>query len=158
MEFRKKSKIKIYNYQKDLSISSQEIKKALSLLLCHLCVTTDELILHFVTQKKISQLHNQFFNDPSPTDCISIPIDTPEEKQTGYHLLGEIFVCAKIAKEYAQAHQLNVYRELIRYVIHGLLHLIGYDDMQLKDRRKMKAKEEECLKILRKMDCFKGGL
>jgi probable rRNA maturation factor len=142
------SKITIYNTQKDLSFSLKECKQNILRLLSHLHIATDELIVHFVTEKKISQLHRLLFDDPSSTDCISIPIDAPSETRSGYHLLGEIFVCPKVAKRYAAEHELGAFEEMMRYVIHGLLHLIGYDDIKLKDRRVMKKKEEECLEGL----------
>src|SRR6202041_2455638 len=107
-------------------------------LIDYLRIATDELIVHFVTEKKIRYLHHLLFNDPSITDCISIPIDPPSHDVSGYHVLGEIFVCPKAAKLYAKEHDLDPKEELFRYVIHGLLHLIGYDDMTVKDRRIMK--------------------
>jgi probable rRNA maturation factor len=142
------SKVTVYNRQKDLAFSLKRCKKHLLLLLSYLNITTDELILHFVTEKKISDLHRHFFDDPSSTDCISIPIDAASSQGSGYHVLGEIFVCPKVAMRYAKQHALKVQEELMRYVIHGLLHLIGYDDMTLKERRVMKKKEEECLQWL----------
>lgn len=142
------STITITNSQKDLPISLTTCKRNILLLLSHLGIATHELIVHFVTEKKICHLHQLFFDDPSSTDCISVPIDAPLDRQSGYHVLGEIFVCAKTAILYAKEHDLDPHDELMRYVIHGLLHLIGYDDMTVKDRRVMKKKEEECLQII----------
>lgn len=145
------SKITVYNTQKDLSFSLKKCKQHLVLLLAHLKIATDELIVHFVTGKKICALHQQLFDDPSFTDCISVPIDAPGAKRSGYHLLGEIFVCPKAAILYAEEHEIDPHEEMMRYVIHGLLHLIGYDDMTVKDRRVMKKKEEECLQLLSRL-------
>jgi probable rRNA maturation factor len=142
------SKITLCNTQKDFSFSLRECKRDILFLISSLKIDTDELIVHFVTTKKICCLHRLLFDDPSATDCISVPIDPPSKHKSGYHLLGEIFVCPKTAKLYADEHGLDPHEELMRYVIHGLLHLIGYDDMTVKDRRVMKKKEEECLKLL----------
>jgi probable rRNA maturation factor len=106
------------------------------------------VIVHFVTAKKICYLHDLFFKDPTLTDCISVPLDPMGKRSGGYHLLGEIFVCPKAALLYAKEHVIDPQEETLRYVIHGLLHLIGYDDIKLKDRRVMKKKEEECLHTL----------
>ncbi|HEY2809848.1 MAG TPA: rRNA maturation RNase YbeY [Rhabdochlamydiaceae bacterium] len=138
----------LYNTQKDLPLSIRKYKRAILSLLKHLKIATDEVIVHFVSEKKISALHRQFFNDPTPTDCISIPIDAPNRSPSGYRVLGEVFVCAKAAKTYAEEQKIAWRRELMRYVVHGLLHLIGYDDIKLKDRKKMQSKEEECLQFL----------
>jgi probable rRNA maturation factor len=90
----------------------------------------------------------RFFDDPSPTDCISLPIDSPNKASHGFHLLGEIFICPQVAKLYAKEHDLSLLEEVIRYAVHGLLHLIGYDDIQLKDARAMRKKEEEVMKMV----------
>lgn len=145
------STITITNSQKDLSLSIRDCKRNVLHLLTYLDIITDELIIHFVTEKKICQIHELLFNDPSPTDCISIPIDSASDTGSGYHILGEIFVCPKTAKLYAEKNKLDSCEEVMRYVIHGLLHLIGYDDMTVKDRRVMKKKEEECLLIIKKI-------
>jgi probable rRNA maturation factor len=142
------SKLSFYNSQKDLPISLAKCKRGILFLLKHLEIDTDELIVHFVTEKTICMLHRDLFDDPSLTDCISVPIDSPSEKRAGYHVLGEIFVCPKAAILYAKEHGIDLQEEVMRYVVHGLLHLIGYDDMTVKDRRIMKKKEEECLKLL----------
>lgn len=119
----------------------------ISFLLDDLKVSTNEIIFHFVSEAKICALHKEFFNDPSSTDCITFPIDPPNEKKA-FHLLGEAFVCPKTALKYAQNHRINPLEELTRYVIHCLLHLLGYDDIQVEERAKMKRKENLCLKKL----------
>lgn len=146
MDFATPSKIKIYNMQKDMQLSLATIKRVLRRCLEILNISTDEVIFHFVSLKEIGVLHRRFFGDPSPTDCITVPIDSPGKQSGGYHLLGEVFICPKVAKLYAQEHDLSPFGELIRYAVHGLLHLIGYDDMQVKDARAMRKKEEEVLK------------
>ena len=120
-----------------------QVKKAVSFLLKELNISTDEVIFHFVSEKKISLLHKKFFNDPSPTDCITFPIDSPKEKKQGFHLLGEAFICPKTAMKYADPN-----KEIFRYIIHCILHLIGYEDMQVEERKRMKRKEHLLLKKL----------
>lgn len=140
--------VTLYNKQKDLSFSLRDYRSVILFLISYLNIHTDELIVQFVTEKKICHVHKLLFDDPTPTDCISIPIDPPVKKRVDYHLLGEIFVCPKTAKIYAQKHGLDPQEELLRYVIHGVLHLIGYDDITMEDRSLMKKKEEECLEYL----------
>jgi probable rRNA maturation factor len=134
------------------------VRKAVSFLLKELKISTDEVIFHFVSEKKISSLHKKFFNDPSPTDCITFPIDPPGEKNIGFHLLGEAFICPKTAMKYADPQ-----REIFRYIIHCILHLIGYEDVQVDERRRMKRKEHLLLKkmddaILRPLKLCEFGL
>lgn len=96
--------------------------------------------MHFVETEEISHLHGQFFGDPSPTDCISFPMDGVEED--GYCVLGDIFVCPNAAIEYAKEHQCDLHEETALYVVHGLLHLMGYDDIKDEDRQQMRAAEK----------------
>lgn len=124
------------------------MKGAIALLLKDLKIFTHEVIFHFVSEAKISLIHKQFFNDPSSTDCITFPMDPPGPPTEDIHILGEAFVCPKTAKEYAKAHHIDPHEELYRYVVHSLLHLIGYDDLYPDEKLKMKRKERLCLKKL----------
>ena len=118
-------------------------------LLKELKISTDEIIIHFVSELKIGFIHKKFFNDPSSTDCITFPIDScTKNKEDSYHILGEVFICPKIAIKYSERHRINPLEELYRYIIHCILHLIGYDDIQETERIRMKRKERACLKKL----------
>lgn len=141
--------ITIHNRQKDLPISTPQAKKILSLLLEELEISTHELTVHFVTKTKITKVHRDFFADPTPTDCMSFPMDPPSKKLTEaeHHILGEIFVCPQVAVEYAQENQRDPYEETALYMIHGFLHLIGYDDLEPIARKKMRYMEKKCLKL-----------
>ena len=121
-------------------------------------ISTDEIILHFVTEPKICLLHKDYFNDPSSTDCITFPIDAPEDKKNMHHVLGEVFICPKTALAYSKRLGIDPYEELYRYVVHCILHLIGYDDIQPADRAKMKRKERACLKELKEAGLVKNPL
>lgn len=132
--------ITVFNYQKDLKISKSSVRALVEATLKYLSVCYEELSIYLISKKKISELHDEFFDDPNPTDCISFPLD---EKH-----LGEIFVCPKVALEYSEEHDLNPLEETALYVIHGLLHLIGYDDVTEKDRRIMRKKEKSCMDYL----------
>jgi probable rRNA maturation factor len=99
------------------------------------------------------KLHKEYFNDPTPTDCISFPIDNEED---GYKLMGDVVVCPLVAKTYARTKKLDVGEELSLYIVHGLLHLIGYDDIDSRDRKVMRSAERRHLKNLRaKKLCLK---
>ncbi|MCX6989555.1 MAG: rRNA maturation RNase YbeY [Chlamydiae bacterium] len=136
------------NSQKDLKVPSSSVKKLIHSLLKKLKVECDEISLHFVTTRKISELHADFFNDPSTTDCITFPID--DDSNSYYRVLGEIFVCPKTALTYAQKKGRDPYEETTLYVVHGILHLLGFDDIDPKDRTQMRKKERACMTYLKK--------
>ena len=61
---------------------------------------------------------------------------------------GEICVSADTARAFAQAKKLDFSRELTLYIVHGWLHLAGYDDLQPAKKRQMRAAEVRAMKLL----------
>jgi len=139
-------KIHVYNRQKDLPLNKLSAIELIRATLEYLGVCCSEVAVYFVSEKKICELHEQFFQDPSPTDCISFPIDDS--------YLGEIFVCPAAALSYAEKGGIDVYEETALYVVHGLLHLMGFDDLEEKARRIMRKKEKSCMRHLRAVKIF----
>jgi len=124
----------------------------------------DEVGIHLVEPAEISQLHAKFFDDSSVTDCISLPVsnnfkfefdsfDTLENTA----LLGDVFVCTQVAVDYALKHQKDPYEEVTLYVIHGLLHLMGYDDIDKEERAAMRAAERRHMQHLKRRDVKDKG-
>ncbi len=102
-------------------------------------VKSSEVTIYFVDKSTICKLHEDFFNDPSLTDCISFPLDDPSEEGG---ILGEVFVCPEVAVDYAPETPLQ---EVALYIVHGLLHLLGYDDQTEEECVKMRAQEHYLL-------------
>ena len=143
-------KVLISDRQKDLPLKHErhKIEAIAILVLTHEGKSCDEVAFHFVPASVICTLHDQFFDDPSITDCISFPMD--KEAQAGFCYLGDVFVCCEQAVNYAHEHDLDPYREITLYIVHGLLHLLGYDDVQASDRARMRAKEKKYMLLLEK--------
>lgn len=141
----------IFNNQRDLLIGEKSVQAIAEEVVHFEGVQFDEAAIHFVDESTICALHGRYFNDPSPTDCISFPMDGVNEE--GYKVLGEVFVCPKTALKYVEEHtERTAYEEITLYIIHGLLHLMGYDDMNSSDRVKMKKAEERHMENLRNKD------
>jgi len=105
-----------------------------------------EFYIHWMNEKTMVQLHRKTHNDSSPTDVVSI--DYWEEclrlsqcSQTEEFVLGEVFVNVDEAKKVWKAEKTSVSFELLLYLVHGILHLFGYEDIQESDRLKMKERE-----------------
>jgi probable rRNA maturation factor len=86
----------------------------------------------FISDRRIASLHRQFLNQSGPTDVL-----------TFQH--GEIFISAETARRNARAFRNSLERELQLYIVHGLLHLHGFDDQRGADARKMKVMQERIL-------------
>jgi probable rRNA maturation factor len=133
-------KIHVLDEQSCLAINISNVKALVKAVIAFENQKAHEVTIHFVSKEKISALHAQFFDDPSVTDCISFPMDDEEEE---YRVLGEVFVCPEVAIEYADSHQGDPLIETALYIVHGLLHLMGYDDIDEKDRKLMRATEKK---------------
>jgi probable rRNA maturation factor len=132
--------ISIYNRQEDLKVDKGSVRALVLATLKFLKIPFDEVTIYFVSVKEISKLHEEFFQDPTPTDCITFPLDETH--------LGEVFVCPAVAIQYAEKRKLDPYKETALYIIHGLLHILGYDDLEEKARRTMRKKEKSCMSHL----------
>ncbi|MBB64690.1 MAG: rRNA maturation RNase YbeY [Waddliaceae bacterium] len=140
------------NQQKDLSIKLDLIPQIVQSVLTIESAHTDELSIQFVSRSEICQLHEEHFDDPSPTDCISFPLDSEPASPGIHHVLGEVFVCPKTAKLYALENNTDEYDECLLYLVHGLLHLLGYDDIEDSDREKMREAEARNMQELKKQN------
>lgn len=138
--------IEVFDRQADLPLIESSILSLVREVFAFLDIETDEILLHFVSKENLCQLHKVYFDDPSPTDCITFPIDPPGKgTDKNPSVLGEIYISPHAAKEYDSE---NPYQELSLYIIHGILHLIGYDDIEEKDRTKMREAEAKVMSHL----------
>jgi probable rRNA maturation factor len=97
-------------------------------------VSDGELSLSFVTDEEMADLHRRYMGEPGPTDVLSFPMGEDA-------LLGDVVVCPSEAARNGP----DLASELRLLVVHGILHLLGYDHEDEEDRRVMWAKQEEYL-------------
>jgi len=114
-----------------------------------------ELSLVFLTDPAQAKIHADFMDDPTPTDVITF------EGDPAAGLAGEICVSADTAWKYVEGRSPDRPRsagrptlqqafsaELTLYLVHGWLHLAGYDDLQTVKKRRMRAAEARAMKLL----------
>lgn len=90
-----------------------------------------QLILAFVNADEIKALNKQYRNKNKPTDVLSFEPIEPED-------LGELVLCPSVLRNQAKEHKLSYEIELGYMVIHGVLHLLGYDhEKSTKEAKKM---------------------
>jgi probable rRNA maturation factor len=105
-------------------------------------IAQGELSVVFVTDATIGRIHGEFMDDPSATDVITFPANTEMESA------GEIIVSVDHARSRAEELGEPFSRVLSLYLVHGWLHLAGYDDRNETDRVAMRIAEQQALKIL----------
>lgn len=141
----------VTNEQTVLPISKKQVVAVVKAVLNFEERACDEVSINFVTTEEICSLHQDYFDDPSPTDCISFPLSDGELMQ-GIQLLGDIFVCPETAIDYAKENKVDLYEEVTLYIVHGLLHLIGYDDITESEQLSMREAEKRHMEHLKKMN------
>lgn len=139
----------IENKQSDVLICEDSLRLLIQELLDLEKISTDEISIRLVSQKEAAELHKKYFNDPSCTDCMTFPIDSPGSTQS-LHCLGEIVICPQTAAIEHLSHNTTLEEELSLYIIHSFLHLIGFTDKSPKERNDMRVKEASCLDHLKK--------
>lgn len=82
----------------------------------------------------ISRLNLKYHHRRGPTDVLSFPFDHEE-------LLGDVYINLDAARRQAKEYGHNLTREVRLLLIHGILHLCGYDDQEEEKRKRMRAKE-----------------
>ena len=101
-----------------------------------------ELGVHVVDEQAMAHLNETFLRHAGPTDVLAFDYAEPGGRGT---LCGEIFICAEETVRQARRFRVTWSSELVRYLVHGALHLTGYDDHGHGLRRKMKRKENQLL-------------
>lgn len=105
-------------------------------------IDTSEINVAIVDNAQIHETNRQFLNHDYPTDVITFPWDEDGP------LKGDIMVSAEMALQVADEYGWSADDELLLYVIHGTLHLTGYDDHSDEDRAKMRERETHYLSAL----------
>ncbi len=125
------------------SLSNRDVARAVEAALAHGGRPGAEIAVVFVDDPTLAELHERVLSDPTPTDVITF--DLGEE---GGGPVGELYVSPERARAVARRRGGSVERELSLYVVHGVLHLCGYDDEKPRDRSRMRAAERAVLERL----------
>ncbi len=140
----------IKNRQRTTSVNTRLLKTIADAVLNDLLrVGNFDLVIYLVRAPEMATLNKKFLQHKGSTDVITF--DYAEAVPSGiryssFELHGEIFICIDDTLSQARQFQTSWQSELIRYVIHGILHLRGFDDLHAPARRKMKREENRLLK------------
>lgn len=142
-------KLEIIDLQKFYPISKSWVKKLLKAIL-KMEEKDAELNIVFVDNKKIKEINKTYLGHNYATDVLSFAYDEPLHKKgksplPGDTVMGEMIISVEMATKIAEKHRYAVEGEIALYLIHGLLHLLGYDDKQKGEAKEMHRKEKELL-------------
>ena len=98
-----------------------------------------ELSVSFVDQDEITRLHERFMDEPGPTDVLSFPLDDVDEEREGVRLLGDVVIAPLEASRNGPD---DPAAELRLLLVHGILHILGYDHEDDGARTRMWERQE----------------
>jgi probable rRNA maturation factor len=140
----------IKNRQRTIPLNTRLLRTLTASLLKELLkIEQFDLAIHIVRAPEMARLNEQFLQHSGSTDVITFDYSEDSKLKTQKPkpaLQGEIFICIDDAIAQAREFRTSWQSEIARYVIHGILHLRGFDDIRAADRRKMKREENRLLK------------
>ncbi len=150
------------NEQSAIALHPRRIREALRIALEDERVASCDLSVAVVTDAQIHEINRQFLAHDEPTDVITFELATPERvagvpllprgspvrRGAALRLEGEIVVSAETARRRAPEFGWTPHNELTLYLVHGVLHLCGYDDTSPSEVRLMRQREGEVLERL----------
>lgn len=133
----------IENRQRLVKLDLRRIRRTVREAAKHLGCPEREVSLLFVDNEAISEINRQYLNRPGPTNVISFSQTEGDFGHINPLLLGDIVISAQRAVSDAQAGNLDVNDEIDFLVIHGLLHLLGYNHEGSDEREAAQMREME---------------
>ncbi len=105
--------------------------------------TTGDIHYVFLSDEELLKINQQYLNHHDYTDIITFPLSESEEI-----IRGEIYISIDRVKENCKINNNAFHVELARVVVHGVLHLLGYDDHSEEEKRTMRSKEDYYINLL----------
>jgi probable rRNA maturation factor len=132
--------IDIENNSKSLLIpSSQECEEWIAAALKDQQILEAEVSVYIVDEDESQELNSQYRGKEKPTNILSFPADIPEE--VGVPLLGDLVICAPVVEREAAEQNKSLQAHWAHLLIHGSLHLLGYDHIEDDEAELMEAIE-----------------
>ena len=135
------SKIAIHSPQEQVPVDRGKMRDIARAVLEGEGIKEYEISLAFVDNPTIHRLNKEYLDHDEPTDVLSFPYSAANAKK----LEGELVIGVEVAQAQASERGHDVHAELALYVIHGLLHLCGYDDKSAGAEKKMRERERRYL-------------
>ncbi|MBC8474061.1 MAG: rRNA maturation RNase YbeY [Candidatus Omnitrophica bacterium] len=137
--------IDIRNLQDRVNIDEAKVRSCAKRALIDMGEEGVELSILFVNDAYIKRLNSKYRDTDSKTDVLAFSMRQGEGISQHSEILGDVVISTQTARREAVRRKEPVQKELDLYLVHGILHLLGYDDEKPGDRKKMRAKEKELL-------------
>ena len=141
----------IDNRQDKLKIPLKKIQKTARAILNALDFPDGELSILIVDDQQIADLNLTYLNRKGPTNVIAFPMREGQFDEITPNLLGDVVISIETARREADAAGLSLQNRFDQLLIHGILHLLGYDHEQTREEaERMEEKSKSLLAMLDK--------
>ncbi|HTB82676.1 MAG TPA: rRNA maturation RNase YbeY [Candidatus Sulfotelmatobacter sp.] len=138
----------ITNRQRAKKIDARLLKEIVAGLFAELKIEEAEIGINLVGAREMALVNETFLQHEGSTDVITFDHRDSKSKiqNPKSEIYGELFICIDDAMVQAREFGTSWQAEITRYIVHGVLHLLGYDDLKPHLRRKMKHQENRLMR------------
>ena len=148
-EERQGMEVLVENRQSFYGISRKKIQQTVKVILGALDCPDGEISILIVDDPQIEKLNRKYLNRLGPTNVIAFPMREGEFSQLSPQLLGDVVISMDTAAKEAQNSGISMEQRFKELLLHGILHLFGYDHVTSEqDARKMEKKSRELLELI----------
>ena len=143
-------KLQIKNSQNKIKIDKRTIRSTVLIILKNLDCADKEISLSFIDDEKIKQLNKQYLGKDKATNVLSFSLLEGEYGNINPQILGDVIISVETAQRDALYGKLTVDQEIDFLIIHGILHLLGYnhENTTKEETKKMRQKEKDLFNAL----------
>ncbi|BBH51956.1 rRNA maturation RNase YbeY [Fluviispira sanaruensis] len=128
-----------------ISVDMNDIKHRLKFILSLLCDFSTEVSIRFCDSEEMLSINSQFRGKLYPTDVLSFPA-LDSDPASGFDYLGDILICLPVCFNQAKRARMTLSEELERMIIHGIIHLKGFDHERNEHAWKVMSHVEKIIK------------
>lgn len=139
------NEIGIFNQTNEELIELEDIYELLKFACTKTNVENAIFNLIIINNEEIKEINKMYRGKDNVTDVISFALEDTKDIEYDFRLLGDIYISLDKTKEQAMSYEHSFLRELAFLSIHGFLHLLGYDHMDLESEKIMIEKQKEIL-------------
>lgn len=136
-------KIQIENQQKRIKIDKRKIRAKVTKLLKLMDCANMEISITFVDDASIQSINKQYLSKNQPTNVISFSLREGEFGDINPEMLGDVVISVDTAARDADIGNLSFDEEILFLIIHGLLHLLGYNHVNTSKANSLRMKQKE---------------
>jgi len=130
--------VELRDEQRRVRVDTRRLQESAMALLKALGRERACLSILLTDDRRMRKLHEKWMGEKGPTDVLSFPMEDPK-------ILGDVAICVTMAARHSPE---DVMGEVIRTLIHGVLHLVGYDHVRTTDRERMNRQARRLIRVV----------